>query len=90
MYFFLSLTGAVIISRVEQLPLLTSMYETASAIGTVGLSYGITSTLSILSKAILMMLMFFGRVGGLTLIYAALPSSDSNSSRLPLDKIRVG
>ena len=90
MYLVLFFTSGVIISRVENLPLLTCLFETSSAIGTVGLSLGITSGLSAISRVILMILMFFGRVGGLTLIYAALPSADSQNSRLPLEKISVG
>ena len=90
MYLVLFFTSGVIISRVENLPLLTCLFETSSAIGTVGLSLGITSGLSAVSHVILMILMFFGRVGGLTLIYAALPSADSQNSRLPLEKISVG
>ena len=90
MYLVLFFTSGVIISRVEDLPLLTCLFETSSAIGTVGLTLGITSGLSAVSRVILMILMCFGRVGGLTLIYAALPSADSQNSRLPLEKISVG
>lgn len=90
MYLTLFLTSGIIISRVENLPLLTCLFETGSAIGTVGLTLGITSTLSGVSRAILMLLMFFGRVGGLTFVYAALPSAESKKYRLPLDKISVG
>lgn len=90
MYLVLFFTSGVIISKTEELPLLTCMFETGSAIGTVGLTLGITSKLSALSRVILMILMFFGRVGGLTLIYAALPSAESKNSRLPLEKISVG
>ena len=90
MYLVLFFTSGIIISRTEHLPLLTCLFETGSAIGTVGLTLGITSRLSALSRLILMVLMFFGRVGGLTMIYAAVPSSDSKYSRLPLDKISVG
>lgn len=90
MYLFLFFSGGVVISRTEGLPLLTCLFETCSAIGTVGLSLGITSSLSMLSRGILMALMFFGRVGGLTLIYAALPSADGVHSRLPLETISVG
>ena len=90
MYLVLFLTSGIIISRVENLPLLTCIFETGSAIGTVGLTLGITSKLSLISRIILMLLMFFGRVGGLTLIYAAVPSYESNNSRLPLEKITVG
>ena len=90
MYLVLFFTSGIIISRVENLPLLTCLFETSSAIGTVGLTLGITSDLSAVSRVILMILMFFGRVGGLTLIYAALPSADSQNSRLPLEKISIG
>lgn len=90
MYLFLFFTSGIIISRTENLPLLTCLFETGSAVGTVGLTLGITTRLSMLSKVILMALMFFGRVGALTLIYAALPSTDSKNSRLPLEKISVG
>ena len=90
MYLALFLTSGIVISRIENLPLLTCLFETGSAVGTVGLTLGITSTLSGVSHAILMVLMFFGRVGGLTLIYAALPSAESKKFRLPLDKISVG
>ena len=90
MYLALTFISGVVISRAEQLPLLTALFETSSAIGTVGLTLGVTTKLSLLSKSILMVLMFFGRVGGLTLIYAALPSSGSNNSRLPLESISIG
>jgi len=90
MYLVLFLISGFAISRHEGLPLLTCLFETGSAIGTVGLSLGITAKLSLMSRIILMMLMFFGRVGGLTLIYAALPSADNINSRMPLEKISVG
>ncbi len=90
MYLVLFFTSGLIISKTEDLPLLTCLFETGSAVGTVGLTLGITGRLSMLSRGILMLLMFFGRVGALTLIYAALPSSDSRNSRLPLEKISVG
>ena len=80
----------MIISLVESLPLLTCMFETASAIGTVGLTLGITPELGGISRAILIFLMFFGRVGGLTLIYAAVPSRRMRNQRLPLENIAVG
>lgn len=90
MYLVLFLTSGVIISNTEHIPLLSCLFETSSAIGTVGLTLGITTELKLLSKVILMVLMFFGRVGGLTIIYAALPSSGSKNSRLPLETISIG
>jgi len=89
MYVTLFFTGGLLISVIENLPVGMCLFETASAVGTVGLSLGITSGLSIASRIVLMVLMFFGRVGGLTLIYAAGPANGT-PSRLPLEKISVG
>lgn len=75
---------------IEGIDLLTCLFETASAIGTVGLTLGITSTLGVVSKCILMFLMFFGRVGCLTLIFAALSPSVKNVSKKPMEKVNVG
>lgn len=90
MYIVLFTGGGMIISRLENLPLLPSLFETASAIGTVGLSLGITSQLGIVSQFILIVLMFFGRVGGLTLIFAAMTKTETNASKYPQEKITVG
>lgn len=70
--------------------MLTCLFETASAVGTVGLSLGITPELNLLSRSVLILLMFFGRVGGLTLIFAALSSAQKKVSKLPMEKITVG
>lgn len=90
MYIVLFLAGGVVISNIENLPLLDCFYETASAIGTVGLSLGITPTLGTVSKIILISLMFFGRVGGLTIIFATLSNNHNNISKKPQEKITVG
>lgn len=90
MYLTLFLTGGLIISRMEGLPILTCLFETASAIGTVGLSLGITPQLNWVSHLILIALMFVGRVGGLTLIFAALSRTQGNVSRLPQERITIG
>ena len=90
MYLVLFLAGGMIISRIENIPLISALFETASAIGTVGLSLGITPELGLLSHMILICLMFFGRVGGLTLIFAAFSERRSNGSKYPQEKIMVG
>lgn len=90
LYLTLFLLGSAVISTVEGLPMMTCMFETASAIATVGLTLGITPSLGIISKIILIVLMFIGRIGGLTMIYATFGSSSKKVSKLPLDKISVG
>ena len=89
-YLVLFFGGALVISVWENIPLSACLYETASAIGTVGLSLGITPGLGILSRCILITLMFFGRVGGITIIYAAVSENGKKLSKLPQEKITVG
>lgn len=90
MYLTLFLSGGLILSMLEKLPLETCLFETASAIGTVGLTLGITPDLGIMSRGMLILLMFFGRVGGLTLIYATFSRTSKSCSRLPKEPIAVG
>ena len=90
MYVLLFFVSGMVISRTEGLPLMSCLFETASAIGTVGLSLGITPGLSAASRLILILLMFLGRVGGLTLIYAAQSVRKTSQSTIPLEKITVG
>ncbi|MCI7265397.1 MAG: Trk family potassium uptake protein [Eubacterium coprostanoligenes] len=90
MYITLFFIGGVSICTIEKLPLVASLFETASAIGTVGLTLGITPKLSLASQIILIILMYLGRVGGLTLIYATLSVKKHINAKMPLDKITVG
>ncbi|MBP5158770.1 MAG: Trk family potassium uptake protein [Lachnospiraceae bacterium] len=90
MYLSLPMIGALIISLIEKLPIKTCFFETVSAIGTVGLSLGITPSLSFPSHLVLILLMFLGRVGGLTLVYAAVNSYHMEPSQRPVEKIIVG
>lgn len=90
LYLVLFLTGGCVISLVEGLPLGTCLFETASAVGTVGLTLGITPSLGLVSQFILIVLMFIGRVGGLTLIFSAVSDSRGNTARLPQEKLTVG
>ena len=89
-YFLLFFIGGIIISTAEGMPLSACLYETASAVGTVGLTLGVTPQLSVFSQFILIVLMYLGRVGGLTLIYAAISNKNQSGAKLPLEKITVG
>ena len=90
LYVLLFFGGALAICAIEELPVQYCMFETASAIGTVGLTLGLTPTLGTVSRVILMALMFLGRVGGLTLVYAVGAAPRRGLSRLPQEKIIVG
>lgn len=90
LYFTLFFCGGIAISVYEGLPLLDCLYEAASAVGTVGLTLEITPGLHIFSQVVLIILMYLGRVGGLTLIYAVFSGRNKGNARLPLEKITVG
>ena len=90
MYLTLFFGGGIFISVYEHLPLSDCLYETSSAVGTVGLTLGITPQLHIPSQIVLIILMYLGRVGGLTLIYATLSGKNAGNAKLPQEKITVG
>ena len=90
LYFTLFFCGGLAISIYEDIPLLDCLYEAASAVGTVGLTLGITPKLHVFSLVVLIILMYLGRVGGLTLIYAVLSGRNKGNAKLPLEKITVG
>ena len=88
-------TAAVIIaliaiSSAENLPLSDVLFEVASAVGTVGLTVGITPSLSSFSHIILMLLMFAGRIGGLTIIVAFAERREHAKLTRPTEKILIG
>ena len=89
LYMMLFISSAMFISYVEKVPLITAFFETGSAVGTVGLSLGLTPKLCLASRLILVCLMFFGRVGGLTLIFATI-SEKRTEYKYPQEKITVG
>lgn len=89
-YIILMIVSAVVISAVDGFSILDSLFEAASAIGTVGLTVGVSEKAGVLTKFILMFLMYFGRVGCLTIIYAIRKKRGPEFSKPPLEKIAVG
>ncbi len=90
LYLVMSVFGAIAISCIEGLPVLDCLFEAASAVGTVGLSLGLTPELGMVSRMIIIVLMYVGRVGGLTLVFAAMSRKRPHVSKLPQGKIVVG
>ena len=86
----LAVLGSMSIAKIEHRAFLTALFESASAVGTVGLSMGITPTLHTISKFILIILMYTGRVGGLTLVFAAITRKSTGNRQYPADNIAVG
>lgn len=91
LYVFLFLISGVAICMIDGIGLDYCLFETASAIATVGVTLGITTSLSVASRIIIIILMFTGRVGSLTILYAA-GTSKKNKSMLGLveENIMVG
>ena len=90
MYLLLFASGSVLLNLIDDIRLIDSAFETASALGTVGLSIGVTEDLGPLSKCVMMILMFFGRIGGLTVIFAAHARGRHESGRRPEERITIG
>ena len=63
----LTIVGAIFISATSPVGFADSLYETASALGTVGLTAGVTTSLSIPAQYMIIAFMYFGRVGVLTI-----------------------
>lgn len=65
-YFTMLFIATIILLSIEQTTMEVALFEVFSALGTVGLSMGLTGSLSDLGKVIVVALMFMGRVGILT------------------------
>ncbi len=70
--------------------LLQISFEQVSAFATVGLTTGITPQLGIEGKIIILLTMFIGRVGPLTIAYALLRQSRANAYKYPEARVMVG
>ena len=90
LYAGLFLTGAVLICEWDGIPFSHALYEAASAIATVGLSMGVTPGLCLASHLVLVFLMYFGRVGCLTLLYAVAGAQHVSHGTLPEETVNVG
>lgn len=90
MYIILTAVVSVFICAFDGISMLYAVFETSSAIGTVGLSLGLTPQLSSVSHVLLVLLMYVGRTGGLTVLMALSNSAQSSKSQLPTEKITVG
>ena len=74
----------------EQFESIHILFEVVSAIGTVGLSAGITSSLTITGKLIIILLMFIGRVGPLTVFIALSQRTKKYPVTHPAGHIAIG
>ena len=89
-YLLLAVTGGILICCIDGIPLMGALFESSSAAATVGLSLGYTAGLSAASRLSLIFLMYFGRVGGLTVIYAVTVKGTGKVSQFPQERLTVG
>ncbi len=73
----------------EEQPLISLLFEAASALSTTGMSHGITAQLSTPSQLFIMLLMFVGRLGPLTLVYT-IANRQRSRIRYPEGQFQVG
>lgn len=89
-YMMISFAALMAICNLEHLSVKVVCFEVFSAVGTVGLSMGATPMLCPASKIILIFLMFFGRIGGLSLAMLFSRPYINSSLTYPVEKISVG
>lgn len=90
-YMMLVLVVAMIIAKLENFPIMDALFESVSAIATVGLSLGISVKVGLVSEILLCLLMLIGRVGSITILLAFSTGAKwKTQSKLPVEKIQVG
>ena len=89
-YLLLGISAALFIAKLESVNMITALFEVVSALGTVGVTLGITPQVGMVSKIILIVLMYIGRVGSLTILMAFSSERKIISSKLPLEKVQIG
>ncbi len=89
-YIAAAAAATMLVCAVDHFPMRDAAFEVFSAIATVGLSTGITSSLGVFSKLLLTALMFLGRIGGLTLAIAISGERAATPVKQPTGKLMVG
>lgn len=90
LYLLVVIISSIVISAIENMNILPVMFEVVSAISSCGLSMGITTKLSDISCALITIIMFFGRIGGLSFIMSLSNNVKPSKVQLPEEKIIVG
>jgi len=86
----LGIVATMIICATQGFDLEDVLFETLSAVNTVGMTRGITQLLNPLSKVIIMLLMYFGRIGSLTFAFSFLKKKNTDIVKCPVEDIIVG
>ncbi len=89
-YIMAIFAASLLLCAFENASLKAVLFETASAMGTVGSSMALTPSLSIISQIVIVLLMFGGRAGGLTLALVLAERNKVVPSEHPTEKILIG
>ena len=91
MYLCVSIIGLAILLVSETGDPLALFFEVVSAICTVGLTCGITTTLTIIGKIVIILLMFIGRIGPITIVLFFVNNNDMNYKfKYPKENVLIG
>ncbi|HZK87348.1 MAG TPA: TrkH family potassium uptake protein [Syntrophomonas sp.] len=90
LYAFVLLLITYLLTLTDSASLIKTAFEVASALGTVGLSLGLTTSLSEFGKILIIFTMFLGRVGPLTLGFALASRKKQTEIRYAKGKIMIG
>lgn len=82
--------STMILTMTESIDFLSLLFEATSALGTVGLSVGITTKLSVPGRILIIFIMFMGRLGPLTLAFALSKKSEKAKVVYPKENIMIG
>lgn len=86
----LATTAALVICSVQNIDFMDILFEVFSAIGTVGMSTGITRELNAVSRVVLILLMYCGRIGSMTFAMSFIEKRKPAPVKNPIEKITVG
>ena len=89
-YISVFIVAALILAAVEPFPLKEALFESASALGSVGLSMGAIPSFSETGKVVMAVLMFAGRIGWITLLIALAKKRIDPPLERPTEKILIG
>ena len=90
LYMFLLIISSILVLYFEPYPFKEIVFECSSALATAGLSLGITTLLTIPSKIVLILLMFAGRIGAMSIIFIFHRKGNNDALRRPKEKILIG
>ena len=86
----LAISSAIILLALQPFPMDEVLFEVFSAIGTVGMTTGITRDLCTISRVVIIFLMYLGRVGSLTFALSFTERRKADPLQRPTEKILIG